>query len=379
MMSGVSSSSSIGSPARLRQGWRRARTAVELDTLIQSSLLEVSQEGRIVSYEEYAPYGATVYAAGSSFAEVSLKDFRYAGRGRDKATGLYYYGARYYAPWLGRWLSPDPAGDIDGLNLYAFVGGDPVSHTDIGGFGKVNQTGGKKKAKPKGLKKTAKTKKTASKSKTSGSKKSTPKKSTPKKSGSLGLKRPAFDSVANKLKVKGTDLAHRTSAQQMKQDIEDLAAGKITPSQYTAVTTAIVGDKDPIMVKQIQTFAKQPVITQDSGQGQLKSMNSKPRNLRSGHSGRNRSVKGNQDPGVVDSKKRKRGRSVSPETKRQVKTRFEQGLPVSFHAPSGQIMSSTDSGGMSQKDFEASMAPLLPKGKKLVGTQTRNTLTYQYY
>jgi RHS repeat-associated protein len=357
----------------------------QLDTMIQSSVLEVSQEGRIVSYEEYAPYGATVYAAGSSFAEVSLKRFRYAGRGRDKATGLYYYGARYYAPWLGRWLSPDPAGDVDGLNLYAFVGGDPVSHTDIGGFGKINTTG-KKKAKSKSApKKTTKTKKTASK--TSGSKKSTSKKSgvtKPRRGrtgnpGSLGLKRPAFDSVANKLKVKGTDLAHRTSAQQMKQDIEDLAAGKITPSQYTAVTTAIVGDKDPIMVKQIQTFAKQPVITQASGQGQLKSMNSKPRNLRAGHSGRNRSVKGNQDPGTADSKKRKRERSVSPESKRQVKTRFEQGLPVSFHAPSGQIMSSTDAGGLSQKEFEASMAPLLPKGKKLVGTQTGNTLTYQYY
>ncbi len=27
-----------------------------------------------------------------------------------------YYGARYYAPWLGRWMSPDPAGTVDGLN-----------------------------------------------------------------------------------------------------------------------------------------------------------------------------------------------------------------------------------------------------------------------
>jgi uncharacterized protein RhaS with RHS repeats len=36
--------------------------------------------------------------------------------------GLSYYGARYLAPWLARWISPDSAGAVDGLNLYAYVG-----------------------------------------------------------------------------------------------------------------------------------------------------------------------------------------------------------------------------------------------------------------
>ena len=71
--------------------------------------------------------------AGQSLAEVKLKHYRYSGKERDGSTGLYYYGARYYAPWLGRWLSCDPAGTVDGLNLYAFVGGNPVAFADLNG------------------------------------------------------------------------------------------------------------------------------------------------------------------------------------------------------------------------------------------------------
>ena len=65
--------------------------------------------GQIISYEEYYPYGSTSYQAGRSAAEVSLKRYRYTGKERDEESGLYYHGARYYAPWLGRWVSIDPA------------------------------------------------------------------------------------------------------------------------------------------------------------------------------------------------------------------------------------------------------------------------------
>ncbi|WP_414879670.1 RHS repeat-associated core domain-containing protein, partial [Pseudomonas sp. IT-P100] len=43
---------------------------------------------------------------------------------------LYYYGYRYYAPWLQRWICPDPAGDMDGLNRYAMVRNNPVNFYD---------------------------------------------------------------------------------------------------------------------------------------------------------------------------------------------------------------------------------------------------------
>jgi RHS repeat-associated protein len=45
-------------------------------------------------------------------------------------TGLLYYRARFYDPQLGRFISEDPAGFAGGLNLYAYVGDDPVDDTD---------------------------------------------------------------------------------------------------------------------------------------------------------------------------------------------------------------------------------------------------------
>jgi RHS repeat-associated protein len=114
-----------------------------------SSALELDAEGKLVSYEEYAPYGVTVYATGPSLAEVSLKRYRFSGQERDQDTGLYDYGARHYAPWLGRWLSPDPAGPVDGLNLYAFVGGNPVTWEDGGGLAKKTKKASSKTASTK--------------------------------------------------------------------------------------------------------------------------------------------------------------------------------------------------------------------------------------
>ena len=81
-----------------------------------SAALELDGAGQIISYEEYYPYGSTSYQAGRSAAEVSLKRYRYTGKERDEETGLNYHGARYYAPWLGRWTSCDPIGIKDGLN-----------------------------------------------------------------------------------------------------------------------------------------------------------------------------------------------------------------------------------------------------------------------
>ena len=73
-----------------------------------SAGLELDGQAQIISYEEYTPYGSTSYQAVRSQTETP-KRYRYTGKERDEENGLYYHGARYYAPWLGRWTACDPA------------------------------------------------------------------------------------------------------------------------------------------------------------------------------------------------------------------------------------------------------------------------------
>lgn len=103
------------------------------DNLLGSCGLEVDGEGNIISEEEYYPYGGTAVWTARSAVEADYKTVCYSGKERD-ATGLYYYGYRYYQPWAGRWLSADPAGTIDGLNLYRMVRNNPVTFEDSEGL-----------------------------------------------------------------------------------------------------------------------------------------------------------------------------------------------------------------------------------------------------
>lgn len=120
-------SSGTGNPApdRLRY---------QMGNHLDSVAVELDEQGLLASYEEYFPYGGTSFIAGPDQVDVALKTYRYSGKECDNSTGLYYYGRRYYVSWLGRWLNADPAGTADGLNLFAFVGGNPVSYADVGGM-----------------------------------------------------------------------------------------------------------------------------------------------------------------------------------------------------------------------------------------------------
>jgi RHS repeat-associated protein len=48
----------------------------------------------------------------------------------ESATGLYAFLFRTYSPSLGRWLQRDPEEYVDGVNLYEYVHGDPLSYVD---------------------------------------------------------------------------------------------------------------------------------------------------------------------------------------------------------------------------------------------------------
>ena len=60
--------------------------------------------------------------------------WRYRGKRVDKEVGLMYFGYRYYDPEVGRWISPDPAGAIDGPNLYAYARNNPMKYVDYFGL-----------------------------------------------------------------------------------------------------------------------------------------------------------------------------------------------------------------------------------------------------
>lgn len=94
--------------------------------------LETDEAGRVISLEEYYPYGGTAVWAARSAVEADYKTVRYSGKERD-VTGLYYYDYRYYQPWSGRWLSADPAGTVDGLNLFRMCCNNPCSGIDNDG------------------------------------------------------------------------------------------------------------------------------------------------------------------------------------------------------------------------------------------------------
>jgi insecticidal toxin complex protein TccC len=101
-----------------------------------SSVTQIDQRAQVISRESYYAFGDTASLAARSQIEADYKFTRYSGKEMD-VTRLYYYGARYYAPWLCRWVSADPAGNVDGLNLYAFVSNNPLRYVDPSGGAKA--------------------------------------------------------------------------------------------------------------------------------------------------------------------------------------------------------------------------------------------------
>lgn len=106
-----------------------------LDDHLGSCLMELDHLAQLISNEGFYSFGETAWMAARSVIELAYKFVRYSGKEMDES-GLYYYGARYYAPWLQRWISSDPAGVVDGPNLYGFTGNNPIRFIDNDGQGR---------------------------------------------------------------------------------------------------------------------------------------------------------------------------------------------------------------------------------------------------
>ena len=100
---------------------------------VGSACIETDGNARVISYEEYHPFGTTSYQAVDAVIKAAYKRYRFIGMERDEESGLAYHTARYYVPWLGRWLSADPIGVEGGMNLYQYSKNNSNSFVDLSG------------------------------------------------------------------------------------------------------------------------------------------------------------------------------------------------------------------------------------------------------
>ncbi|KXK48158.1 RHS repeat-associated core domain-containing protein [Nitrosomonas europaea] len=110
--------------------WYEGTTTTNKTWLYQDQLGSVigtaNSAGTSTAIHSYGPYGEPNIATGIRF--------RYTGQQFLGSLNLYYYKARFYSPALGRFLQTDPIGTADDLNLYAYVGNNPINFNDPSGL-----------------------------------------------------------------------------------------------------------------------------------------------------------------------------------------------------------------------------------------------------
>ena len=90
------------------------------------------QAGALVASYEYDAFGRIILQSSGDYSDDN--PFRFSTKYTDDETGLVYYGKRFYEPELGRFINRDPIEEDGGLNLYGFVGNDPVNFYDYLGM-----------------------------------------------------------------------------------------------------------------------------------------------------------------------------------------------------------------------------------------------------
>ena len=96
----------------------------QLTDQLGSVIRQIDASGAAQSSNAYSPYGEA-----TTTGDDQGNSTEYTARENDE-TGLYFYRARYFDPVLKRWISEDPIGSVGGINLYEYVGGNPLIYVD---------------------------------------------------------------------------------------------------------------------------------------------------------------------------------------------------------------------------------------------------------
>ncbi|MBI4706342.1 MAG: hypothetical protein HY761_00225 [Candidatus Omnitrophica bacterium] len=94
-----------------------------------SSNIITDSSGKQIGFTEFTPYGSTFKQTGTFDPK-----YKFTGKELDSSTGLYYYGARYYDPLFGRFITPDTIVqapyDPQSLNRYSYCRNNPINLVD---------------------------------------------------------------------------------------------------------------------------------------------------------------------------------------------------------------------------------------------------------
>ena len=94
------------------------------------ALISPDEKGLILETYRYNAFGEYVMTLSFSQYYYGQNPWRFQSKRLDLETNWIHFGSRDYSPELGRWMTPDPAGFVDSVNLYQYLYNNPHKYVD---------------------------------------------------------------------------------------------------------------------------------------------------------------------------------------------------------------------------------------------------------